>query len=116
MSLGVKRKLAIVAAFMSDPDVLILDEPTSGLDPVMQEVFIQYIKEEKKKSKELKKERKKQRDLAYAKKKYGSKNIINNNDEINKAHIGKYKLLIFNHSYLFFIISMFFFKNKIKTT
>ena len=26
------------------------------------------------------------------------KNIINNNDEINKAHIGKYKLLIFNHS------------------
>ena len=44
------------------------------------------------------------------------KNIINNNDEINKAHIGKYKLLIFNHSYLFFIISMFFFKNKIKTT
>ena len=29
MSLGVKRKLAIVTAFMSDPDVLILDEPTS---------------------------------------------------------------------------------------
>ena len=33
MSLGVKRKLAIVTAFMSDPDVLILDEPTVGLDP-----------------------------------------------------------------------------------
>ena len=47
MSLGVKRKLAIVAAFMSDPDVLILDEPTSGLDPVMQQVFIDYIKNEK---------------------------------------------------------------------
>lgn len=47
MSLGVKRKLAIVVAFMSDPDVLILDEPTSGLDPVMQEVFIEFIKEEK---------------------------------------------------------------------
>ena len=31
MSLGVKRKLAVVSAFMSDPDVLILDEPTSGL-------------------------------------------------------------------------------------
>lgn len=28
MSLGVKRKLAIVTAFMSDPAVLILDEPT----------------------------------------------------------------------------------------
>ena len=37
MSLGVKRKLAVVTAFMSDPEVLILDEPTSGLDPVMQE-------------------------------------------------------------------------------
>ena len=35
MSLGVKRKLAVVTAFMSDPEVLILDEPTSGLDPVM---------------------------------------------------------------------------------
>ncbi len=47
MSLGVKRKLAIVTAFMSDPEVLILDEPTSGLDPVMQEVFVEFIKNEK---------------------------------------------------------------------
>ena len=47
MSLGVKRKLAVVAAFMSDPDVLILDEPTSGLDPVMQENFIEFIHTEK---------------------------------------------------------------------
>lgn len=47
MSLGVKRKLAVVAAFMSDPDVLILDEPTSGLDPVMQETFVGFIHEEK---------------------------------------------------------------------
>jgi len=53
MSLGVKRKLAIVAAFMSDPEVLILDEPTSGLDPVMQEVFIEFIKEEKAKGKTI---------------------------------------------------------------
>lgn len=53
MSLGVKRKLAIVAAFMSDPDVLILDEPTSGLDPVMQEVFVNFVKEEKKKGKTI---------------------------------------------------------------
>ena len=36
MSLGQKRKLAIVTAFMHDPEILILDEPTSGLDPVMQ--------------------------------------------------------------------------------
>ena len=47
MSLGVKRKLAIVSAFMNDPKVLILDEPTSGLDPVMQEVFIEFIRKEK---------------------------------------------------------------------
>ncbi len=47
MSLGVKRKLAIVTAFMSDPEVLILDEPTSGLDPVMQENFIDFIHAEK---------------------------------------------------------------------
>lgn len=47
MSLGVKRKLAIVTAFMSDPEVLIMDEPTSGLDPLMQEKFIQFILEEK---------------------------------------------------------------------
>jgi ABC-2 type transport system ATP-binding protein len=53
MSLGVKRKLAIVTAFMSDPDVLILDEPTSGLDPVMQEVFINFIKEEKSRGKTI---------------------------------------------------------------
>ena len=38
MSLGVKRKMAVVTAFMHDPDILILDEPTSGLDPVMQQV------------------------------------------------------------------------------
>lgn len=53
MSLGVKRKLAVVTAFMSDPDVLILDEPTSGLDPVMQERFIRFIHEEKKRGKTI---------------------------------------------------------------
>lgn len=47
MSLGTKRKLAIVTAFMHDPKILILDEPTSGLDPVMQERFIQFILNEK---------------------------------------------------------------------
>ncbi len=53
MSLGTKRKLAIVTAFMHDPDVLVLDEPTSGLDPIMQEKFIEYIKEEKAKGKTI---------------------------------------------------------------
>jgi len=53
MSLGVKRKLAVVTAFMNDPDVLILDEPTSGLDPVMQEAFIDYVKSEKERGKTI---------------------------------------------------------------
>ncbi len=53
MSLGMKRKLAIVTAFMHDPAVLVLDEPTSALDPIMQKVFIEFIKEEKEKGKTI---------------------------------------------------------------
>ena len=53
MSLGEKRKLAVVAAFMNDPDVLVLDEPTSGLDPVMQQIFIKFIVDEKKRGKTI---------------------------------------------------------------
>jgi len=53
MSLGVKRKLAVVTAFMSDPEVLILDEPTSGLDPIMQEQFVSYVHEEKARGKTI---------------------------------------------------------------
>ncbi|MBY0217799.1 ABC transporter ATP-binding protein [Paenibacillus illinoisensis] len=53
MSVGEKRKLAIITAFMSDPDVLILDEPTSGLDPIMQDNFIQFLREEKKRGKTI---------------------------------------------------------------
>ena len=53
MSIGEKRKLAVVTAFMSDPDILLLDEPTSGLDPVMQETFIDFIRDEKKKGKTI---------------------------------------------------------------
>lgn len=53
MSLGVKRKLAVVTAFMSDPEVLILDEPTSGLDPVMQETFVDLIHKEKSRGKTI---------------------------------------------------------------
>ncbi len=53
MSLGVKRKLAVVTAFMHDPDILILDEPTSGLDPVMQNTFIEFVREEKERGKTI---------------------------------------------------------------
>ncbi|MFC5783244.1 MULTISPECIES: ABC transporter ATP-binding protein [Streptomyces] len=44
-SKGNRQKVALVAAFASDVDVLILDEPTSGLDPLMEEVFQEYVKE-----------------------------------------------------------------------
>lgn len=53
MALGNKRKLAIVTAFMHDPDILVLDEPTSGLDPVMQNKFIEFILLEKKRGKTI---------------------------------------------------------------
>lgn len=53
MSIGDKRKLAIVSAFMSDTNILILDEPTSGLDPIMQNKFIELIKTEKKRGKTI---------------------------------------------------------------
>lgn len=47
MSKGMKQKVAIVAAFMHDPKVLVLDEPTGGLDPLMQGRFIDLVLEEK---------------------------------------------------------------------
>lgn len=48
LSLGNLKKLGIILAFMHEPKFLILDEPTSGLDPIMQQVFYELLKEEKK--------------------------------------------------------------------
>lgn len=53
MSKGMKQKIAIVMAFMHNPDILLLDEPTSGLDPLMQEKFIKLVKKEKQKGKTI---------------------------------------------------------------
>ncbi|WP_406095305.1 ATP-binding cassette domain-containing protein [Streptomyces sp. NBC_01013] len=44
-SKGNRQKVALVAAFASDADLLILDEPTSGLDPLMEEVFQSCVTE-----------------------------------------------------------------------
>jgi len=45
-SKGNRQKVALVAAFATDPDLLILDEPTSGLDPLMEQVFNDCVAEQ----------------------------------------------------------------------
>ncbi|MFE5864011.1 ATP-binding cassette domain-containing protein [Streptomyces virginiae] len=44
-SKGNRQKVALVAAFASDVELLVLDEPTSGLDPLMEEVFRSCVTE-----------------------------------------------------------------------
>lgn len=45
LSKGNKQKVGLVQAFMHEPELLILDEPTSGLDPLMQQEFLQLVRE-----------------------------------------------------------------------
>lgn len=42
---GMKRKMGLIQALMTDAPVLVLDEPTSGLDPMMIEAFSETIDE-----------------------------------------------------------------------
>lgn len=46
LSRGNKQKIALIAAFMTNPDLVILDEPSSGLDPLMQQHFLDLVREE----------------------------------------------------------------------
>lgn len=45
LSFGNRKKVAIVCALQSTPELLILDEPTGGLDPLMQREFFDIIRE-----------------------------------------------------------------------
>ena len=46
-SRGNKQKVGVIAAFMSQSDLLILDEPTSGLDPLVQQTVLEMVREAK---------------------------------------------------------------------
>jgi ABC-2 type transport system ATP-binding protein len=46
-SKGNRQKVALIAAFATDPDLLVLDEPTSGLDPLMEQIFNDCLGEHK---------------------------------------------------------------------
>jgi ABC-2 type transport system ATP-binding protein len=45
LSKGNRQKVALVAALMHRPDVLLFDEPTAGLDPLMEAEFQQIVRE-----------------------------------------------------------------------
>ncbi|HCZ07449.1 MAG: beta-exotoxin transport system ATP-binding protein [Thermotogota bacterium] len=47
LSMGNKKKVAVVQALMHRPKLLILDEPTNGLDPLIQKLLFEFLKEEK---------------------------------------------------------------------
>jgi ABC-2 type transport system ATP-binding protein len=46
LSKGNQQKIQLMAALISDPELLILDEPLSGLDPVNTDLFKSIIREE----------------------------------------------------------------------
>jgi ABC-2 type transport system ATP-binding protein len=47
LSRGNRQKVALVQAAFHDPELLVLDEPSSGLDPLMQEEFLAFVAEER---------------------------------------------------------------------
>ena len=51
LSKGNQQKIQLMAALISDPDIIVLDEPLSGLDPVNADLFKTIIREEIEKKK-----------------------------------------------------------------
>jgi ABC-2 type transport system ATP-binding protein len=49
LSMGNRRKVAIVQSLLHSPKLLILDEPTTGLDPLMQSKFFDLLRAENRK-------------------------------------------------------------------
>ncbi len=45
LSKGNKQKVGLIQAFMHEPELLVLDEPTSGLDPLVQQEFLELVRE-----------------------------------------------------------------------
>ena len=48
LSMGNKKKVAIIQSVIHNPKILILDEPTTGLDPLIQAKFFELLREENK--------------------------------------------------------------------
>lgn len=53
LSKGMKSRLRLARALMTDPDIIFLDEPTSGLDPATAQEIQQLLLSEKRKGKTI---------------------------------------------------------------
>ncbi len=53
LSKGMRVRLRLARAFMTDPDIMFLDEPTSGLDPATADEIHKMMLEEKEKGKTI---------------------------------------------------------------